>query len=321
MGISSKPQKLQQIKPEDVLPNPDNPRMIFRREELESLLFSIGSHGIKVPIAVYKDGKSFRLIDGERRWRCAIKLNLATIPALVQEKPSPLENLLLMYNIHALREQWDYFTIASNLQKIIILFEKENDHKPNETELSEATGLTRGQIRRCQLIMGLPEKYQKILLEELKLPKSNQRVSEDFFLEMERSLKTVITRLPEFEKQKDKIRDTLIKKYRKKVISAVTDFRYLSKIATGIKNLGISEKKAKRKIEKIFDIEQKYGIREAFKETVEFGYDEKNALKQITSLNEFLEEIHTDEQQSKLDQEFLDELKKLSSLLKKVLGS
>lgn len=74
---------LRQISPDDIDRNPDNPRLIFRQQEMESLLVSIDRHGIQVPIAVYREGKTYRLIDGERRWRCAKKLNLKTIPALV----------------------------------------------------------------------------------------------------------------------------------------------------------------------------------------------------------------------------------------------
>ena len=97
------PGKLQQIPPEKIDRNPDNPRLIFRQEEMDSLMVSIDTLGIQVPLTVYREGRGYRLIDGERRWRCARKLNLKAVPALVQEKPTELENLLLMYNIHALQ--------------------------------------------------------------------------------------------------------------------------------------------------------------------------------------------------------------------------
>ena len=80
------PGKLQQISPGDIDRNPDNPRLIFRQEEMERLLVSINTHGIQVPVAVYREDDGYRLIDGERRWRCARKLNLRTVPALIQEK-------------------------------------------------------------------------------------------------------------------------------------------------------------------------------------------------------------------------------------------
>src|SRR4051794_17234675 len=102
--------------------NPENPRIRLRQSELLELLDSIRVYGVQVPISVYKEGGRYILIDGERRWRCCKKLNKKSIPALVQrQKPSPLQNLLLMFNIHALREQWDLLTIALKLPRVFEL--------------------------------------------------------------------------------------------------------------------------------------------------------------------------------------------------------
>ncbi len=181
---------LRDISPDRISRNPDNPRLFFRPEEMDTLMASIRRYGIQVPIVVYEDSGSYVLIDGERRWRCALKLNIRKIPALVQRKPSPLQNLLLMFNIHALREQWDYLTIANKLPDVITLFQDENyGRPPNEAELSEVTGLTRGQIRRCRFLLELPVQYKELLQEELSLPKHRQQLSEDFFIEMERALR------------------------------------------------------------------------------------------------------------------------------------
>jgi ParB family chromosome partitioning protein len=92
--------KLKDIPLDLIDPNPDNPRMYFRQEELDNLLVSIKKYGVQVPISVYQDGDRYIIIDGERRWRTSKKLNLKTIPAIVQPKPSDLENLLMMFNIN-----------------------------------------------------------------------------------------------------------------------------------------------------------------------------------------------------------------------------
>src|ERR1700730_11601540 len=85
------------ISPDKIRRNPDNPRLFFRAEEMDTLMASIRRYGIQVPITVYEDDDQYVLIDGERRWRCATKLNLRRIPALVQPKPTPFQNLLLMF--------------------------------------------------------------------------------------------------------------------------------------------------------------------------------------------------------------------------------
>ncbi len=283
-------------------------------------MLSIDKHGIQVPIAVYRDGDHYKLIDGERRWRCSQKLNLRTIPALIQEKPTELENLVLMYNIHSLREQWDYYTIASKLERIMTLYEDENGYPANEIILSELTGLTRGSIRRCQLLIDLPSRFKEMLVKELDKPKSQQRLSEDFFIEMERALKTVVNRLPEYEPRLEEIRDTLISKFKKGKIAAVTDFRQLSKIATAVDGLGIAQKQARRALDQVFDPSYDLSIREVYAEAVEFEYIEKKAGRFVKSLVDFIDEVEREDRKTELDEELLLSFARLHDLLGRILG-
>src|SRR5712692_498059 len=196
MQIDATHSELRTIPVDSIDKNPENPRTVFRPGELEELLESIRRYGVQVPIAVYKEKGRYVLIDGERRWRCCVKLNKKEIPALVQEKPDALTNLLLMFNIHALREQWDYLTIALKLPRVIKLLSSDLGREPNERELSDKTGLSRGAIRRCRYLIELPEEYQDEILKELNKPKSQQKLTEDLFIEMERALKTVERAMP-----------------------------------------------------------------------------------------------------------------------------
>ncbi|MFT3976583.1 MAG: ParB/RepB/Spo0J family partition protein [Sphingomonas bacterium] len=315
----SKKQALKMICPEDIAPNPENPRLIFRQEEMESLMLSIDRYGIQVPVTVYEDNGSYFLIDGERRWRCANKLGLRAIPAIVQDKPSELENLVLMYNIHALREQWDYYTIASKLERVIDLYHSAHDAYPNEIILSEMTGLTRGAIRRCQLLINLPVRFKDMLLKELEKPKLQQKLSEDFFIEMEKSLRTVIKRIPEYESKIDNIRDALVTKFEKGKISAVTDFRQLSKIATALDNLDIERGNTKRIIDKIFDPSNNVTIREAYEQSVAFEYEERKYFRYVEDIDGFLSEVLTEDKVEELDGDLLDSLRRLQATLAKLL--
>ena len=312
---------LKDLSPNVIGRNPENPRLIFRQEEMESLLVSIDTYGIQVPLTVYAEGDGYRLIDGERRWRCALKLNLRTVPALVQDKPTELQNLLLMYNIHALREQWDYFTIASKLVRVIELFANERGHEPNEVELSNETGLSRGQIRRCRLLLDLPEKYKQILLAELGLPKTRQKISEDFFIEMERALKTVTKRFPQYQGTLDQVRDSLIEKFRSGTINAVTDFRQLSKIATAVDNVGVGFEETQQTLETVFDPNVGVGIREAYEGAVEFEYDERKASQRLHSLTVFFDQVLRSGRVGSLDESLLAEMRELYKRLSQLLRS
>ncbi len=307
--------KLENISPGNIFRNPENPRLIFRQDEMESLMVSIDANGILVPLTVYRENNDYILIDGERRLRCAKKLNLPSVPALIQDKPSELQNLLLMYNIHALREQWDYYTIASKLTRVIDLFRDDKGYEPNEIELSKSTGLTRGQIRRCRLLLDLPERFKDMLLEELQLPKSQQKLSEDFFIEMERALNAVVRRFPVYTENLESIRDTLVDKFRNGTIQAVTDFRQLSKIATAVDNLEVGREEVMSSLNEVFDGECDISIREAYDEAVGFGYTEREANLRVQSLTNFFDDVITSDMVRSLDEAFLENVRNLYKCL------
>jgi ParB family transcriptional regulator, chromosome partitioning protein len=273
--------------------NPENPRLIFRSAELEELLRSIQEYGVQVPISVYKEAKRFVLIDGERRWRCSLKLNKKTIPALVQEKPSVLGNLLLMFNIHSLREQWDLLTTAAKLPRVIELLTSELSRRPTEAELADRTGLSRSTLRRSKLLIDLPEEYRAEMLMELKKPKSQQKLTEDFFIEMERALTTVSRSMPQAIPDRDRARRVLISKYRSGVIRNRTDFRYLAKIARASR-VEADERKAERVLEKVF-AKNEYSLEDAYEQSVSYAYTERDLLTRIRALSEQLESLHAGE--------------------------
>jgi ParB/RepB/Spo0J family partition protein len=277
--IDTENAELQDIPVELIDRNPENPRLIFRSGELEKLLRSIQEYGVQVPISVYKEAKRFVLIDGERRWRCSLKLNKKTIPALVQEKPSVLANLLLMFNIHSLREQWDLLTTAAKLPHVINLLNDELRRKPTEAELSDRTGLSRSTLRRCKLLIDLPEQYRAEMLMELKKPKAQQKLTEDFFIEKERALTTVSRSMPNVIPNRDNARKVLISKYRDGIIKNRTDFRFLAKIARARK-VEASEGKAERVLEKVF-AKNEYSLKDAYDQSVSHAYMERELLTRI----------------------------------------
>lgn len=305
--------RLAEIKVDSISTNPENPRTAFRQEELEQLQESIRQFGVQVPIAVYKSNKGYVLIDGERRWRCASKLNMKAIPALVQAEPTDLENLLLMFNIHALREQWDLLTIALKLPKIIDLMKEETGRDPNEAELSIRTGLTRGIIRRCRLLIDLPRKYQEMLLEEIKKPKSRQTISEDLFIEMEKSLKTIERAMPDVIPNKDKARQALLKKYKDGVIANIVDFRKVGKIARA-KNVHADPVEAQEAIRRLLT-EPEYSINDAWTDTVSEAYAERDIVTGIDRLLSKLHEIEAGE----LDDDVREKLEELIKRAQAVL--
>jgi len=295
--------------------NPENPRIVFRSRELAQLMESIRKFGVQVPISVYKHQKRYVLVDGERRWKASIKLNRKTIPALIQGKPDALTNLLLMFNIHALREQWDLLTIALKLPRVLELLRIQLGRDANEREIALETGLNRAVVRRSRLLMMLPSKYQQMILRELQKPKAQQKLSEDFFIEMERALKTVARNMPAAfgSLSKNSIRDILIAKYLAGTIANLVHIRQIAKIARA-KRVGVDSQVAQKALEKIFN-NSKYSIERAYEESVGFAYGERDLATRIISLTEQLRHFEDTE----LDQDVLDGLAALQKEIKKIL--
>jgi len=98
--------------------NTANPRLVFREDELNALSDSIREQGILVPLTVFRSGEKFTLLDGERRWRCAVTLGLNKVPAIVQNRPDPVTNIMMMFAIHNARRDWDPLPTAMKLEEL-----------------------------------------------------------------------------------------------------------------------------------------------------------------------------------------------------------
>src|SRR4051794_33533698 len=114
--------RLKEIDPKQIRKNRENPRLHFPRERLDELAASIDRKGVLVPISVYENPDAetqYVLIDGERRWRCSLQLGRPDIPAMVIDEPDDTENLLTMFEIHKVRDDWDNMPTAWALGKLM----------------------------------------------------------------------------------------------------------------------------------------------------------------------------------------------------------
>jgi len=77
-------ERVHQISLANIVPSTFQPRKDFGREALQELIDSIRQHGIIQPLIVRQAGTRFELIAGERRWRAAQEVGLASVPAIVR---------------------------------------------------------------------------------------------------------------------------------------------------------------------------------------------------------------------------------------------
>ncbi|NHM26731.1 ParB/RepB/Spo0J family partition protein [Desulfofundulus sp. TPOSR] len=77
---------LQEIRVDDVQPNPRQPRQAIDQEKIQELALSIQEHGVVQPIVVRPvPGGKYEIIAGERRWRACRMLGLEFIPAIIRD--------------------------------------------------------------------------------------------------------------------------------------------------------------------------------------------------------------------------------------------
>jgi len=209
-------------------PNPHNPRLLFDRTPLETLKNSIAKVGVLVPLTVYwsKGLKTWVILDGQRRWMCAQDLHLKAVPVNEVAEPSLVQNIVTMFQIHKLREDWELMPTALKLQVLMDALKERSDPK-----LAELTGLDRAVVARCKKLLSFSKKYQDMML----VPDPDERVKADFFIELYPVLHDrTVSRMRWF--RADKFTSQMLNRYNSGHLKAVTDFRSVKQhISTAVK--------------------------------------------------------------------------------------
>ncbi len=143
-----------------VKPNPDQPRMTFKKEDLEELADSIEKKGLLQPILVRSLGsQSYQIIAGERRWQACKLAGMKTIPVRIRDANSDeaLE-LALVENIQ--RSDLNPIEEAYGYRRIM-------EHQNlTQAELAQLLSKGRSTIANALRLLELPEDAQQLLFEE-----------------------------------------------------------------------------------------------------------------------------------------------------------
>ena len=263
---------LREIDPKQLEKNPDNPRIIFDEEDLSILRESVRESGILVPLFVYlrkRDGR-YVILDGERRWICALDLKLETVPANVIAEPSQITNILTMFNIHNVRTQWEPMPTALKLEVLVRLLKIKNPRKSeNLKKLAQLTGMSQRGTEHSLRLLSFPKKYQDLMLTGDK----KERVKADFFVEVYPVLSLIQKNLPEISKKysRRKITDKLLNKYRSGVISSAREFRQFADIIRSVKR-GLPKSEVIPQIQALIE-EPELGVGDAYAEASKTFYD------------------------------------------------
>jgi ParB/RepB/Spo0J family partition protein len=205
--------------------------MLFDREPLDTLKASIDKVGILVPLTVYwsKEQGKYIILDGQRRWLCAQELDLKEVPVNQVAEPTLVQNIVTMFQIHRLREDWELMPTALKLEVLMRELSEKNDKK-----LSELTRLDKAVVVRCKKLLSYPKKYQDLMLH----PDPTKRVKADFFIELYAVRNDrMVNKMPWFAKEK--FTERMLEKYQTKSggFKSVTDFRLMKQHITNAVNV------------------------------------------------------------------------------------
>jgi len=275
------------IAPSILTRNPENPRLIFLQEELDALQGSIEQQGILVPLTVFGDGSRFVLLDGERRWKCALKLGLDSVPVIVQPKPDRLQNIMMMFAIHNARKDWDPLPTALKLEQLEQEFATRNSRTPTEAELAGLASLSRGEVRRLKKLLGLPQSYRVELLEELEKPRSKQQITVDHVLETTKAVDALKKRAIITEDGEEALRRAVLSKFRSGVVKNTVEPRKLARLGRAVERGEVSRSHARSVVTRLVR-DPGYSIDDAFKQAVEAA-DYQHGVEQLA--NRLLEKL------------------------------
>jgi ParB family chromosome partitioning protein len=138
---------------EQIKPNPLQPRQKFDKGSIDELARSIKESGVLQPIIVAPDGKTYKIIVGERRWRAAQKAGLKKIPSLI--RPMPRKQQLetsLVENLQ--REDLNPLEIALSYQKMT------QELNYTQQEIAEKVGKDRTSVANYLRLLKLPKEIQ-----------------------------------------------------------------------------------------------------------------------------------------------------------------
>jgi ParB family chromosome partitioning protein len=142
-----------------IAPNPNQPRKIFRDEDLASLAASIREQGILQPLVVRARGDGYELIIGERRWRASQLAGLDEAPAVVLDATDrAVVEMALVENVQ--RADLNPMELAQAFKVLI------DDEGMTQEEVGQRVGLERSTVANHLRLLELPGGIQQDLIDQ-----------------------------------------------------------------------------------------------------------------------------------------------------------
>lgn len=143
---------------EDIVPNPNQPRIHFNETELRELSESIQEHGVLQPLLVRKHGNGYEIIAGERRYQASKLAGLEELPVIIKEvNDEEMLALALIENLQ--RSDLNPVEEAKGYRQLI------DTSGMTQEALSKAVSKSRSAITNSLRLLDLPEVVQQMIFE------------------------------------------------------------------------------------------------------------------------------------------------------------
>lgn len=143
---------------EDIVPNPNQPRIHFNETELRELSESIQEHGVLQPLLVRKHGNGYEIIAGERRYQASKLAGLEELPVIIKEvNDEEMLALALIENLQ--RSDLNPVEEAKGYRQLI------DASGMTQEALSKAVSKSRSAIANSLRLLDLPEVVQQMIFE------------------------------------------------------------------------------------------------------------------------------------------------------------
>jgi ParB family chromosome partitioning protein len=143
---------------ENLEPNPQQPRIDFKRDELQSLADSIRQKGVIQPLIVRPKGDrgKYEIVAGERRWRAAQMAQLHEIPVIIRDL-TDIEVLEVAIIENIQRQDLNAIEEALGFRQLMTRF----GH--TQEKLAEALSRSRSHVANLLRLLTLPDDVQSMV--------------------------------------------------------------------------------------------------------------------------------------------------------------
>lgn len=143
---------------EDIVPNPNQPRIHFNETELRELSESIQEHGVLQPLLVRKHRNGYEIIAGERRYQASKLAGLEELPVIIKDvNDEEMLALALIENLQ--RSDLNPVEEAKGYRQLI------DASGMTQEALSKAVSKSRSAITNSLRLLDLPEVVQQMIFE------------------------------------------------------------------------------------------------------------------------------------------------------------